>query len=218
LPLSRSLLVALITQTFHDPRPAVDEVPAKHYHPNDDRDIEIPQQSPDIRPVRPERDARVREGKAERKRPQHRVKGESFYVHPDDAGGIGDYRADDRKQPTDEDGTFPVLCKPLLATVKLALAYEHVFAVAFEQRPTAVRADSVGNEGAGEAAERTGKGDAEKGKFPFPDHIPGEAHDDLARQRQAGTLKRHPDENARIAEVLDDGDDEVAERLNDINA
>jgi hypothetical protein len=47
-----------------------------------------------------------------------------------------------------------VLCKPLLASVKLTLAYEHVFAVAFEQRPTAVRADSVGNEGAGEAAER----------------------------------------------------------------
>ena len=59
-------------------------------------------------------------------------KGESLHVHPDDAGGIGDNRADDRKQSTDENGAFPVLCKPLLAAVKLTLAYEHVFAVAFE--------------------------------------------------------------------------------------
>ncbi len=102
-------MFAAFAKTFHDPRPAVDEVPDKHYQPYDDRDIEVPQQSPDMLPVWPERDARVREGKAERKRPQHRIKGESFYVHPDDAGGIGDYRADDRKQPTDKDGTFPVL-------------------------------------------------------------------------------------------------------------
>ena len=102
---SNPLLLASFS--FDDPRSAVDEVPDKHHHPSDDRDIEVPEQSPDILPVRPERDARVREGKTERKRPQHGVKGESFYVHPDDAGGIGDYRADDRKQPTDEDGTFP---------------------------------------------------------------------------------------------------------------
>jgi NAD(P)-dependent dehydrogenase (short-subunit alcohol dehydrogenase family) len=82
----------------------------------------------------------------------------------------------------------------------------------------AVRADFVGNEGAGEAAERTGDGDAQKGKSPFPDDVPGKGHDDLARQRQAGTLKRHPDEYARIAELLYDGDEEVADHLNDVNA
>ena len=48
-----------------------------------------------------------------------------------------------------------------------------------------------------------------EGKSPFPDDVPGEAHDDLARQRQAGALKRHPDEDASIAEPLDDDDDKV---------
>ena len=54
---STLLSVPYVAQPFHDPRSAVDEVPDKHHHPHDDRDIDVPEQSPDILPVGPEHDA-----------------------------------------------------------------------------------------------------------------------------------------------------------------
>jgi hypothetical protein len=92
-------------------------------------------------------------------------------------------------------------------------------AVFLQQVDAAEVADAPGDPGADEVAEHARGDDAEEAEVARGDAGPGEEHDRLARDRQAGGLEQHQHEHRRQAGAADEVgpriDDRVEEEIGD---
>ena len=72
---------------------------------------------------------------------------EANLVHLGNAGGKSDECTDDGEHAADQDGDGAVPCEEVIDAVEIALAEEHVAAVALDHGASAPRADPVGGDG-----------------------------------------------------------------------
>src|SRR6478672_11576142 len=131
--------------------------------------------------------------------------------HLEDSGCDRDERADDRRQPAEEDAEVPPPLEPSFGTVQPARREVEPAAVALEQRPAPVAADRPAYEGAHEIAERPSKSKRDVGtgseadprteqRYPVRGREDSRGdcarvqHHELARRREEG-VDRHQAED-----------------------
>src|SRR4051812_13842755 len=140
--------------------------------------------------------------------------GEAPEGHPGDPGGQRDEGPDDGEHPREEDRRIPVTVEPIVGPVEIApIGVEDP--VPLDELQPAVIPDRVGDPGADQIAQDTGRHDAEQRQRAVVDLEPGEQHGRLARDRDQGALERHQHEDAGITGIPDQIGGEVDQLVGD---
>src|SRR5581483_4553792 len=118
-------------------------------------------------------------------------------------------------ETADEDGDAAVAGEEAVSPIEFVAAEQEIGAVLFDQRAAAVVSNGVSHGGAEIAAQRPRDGDPEQLEAAGVNQVPGERHDDLRGQWNAGRLDGHEGDDAQVSAGGDHGDDEAAKRGND---
>jgi hypothetical protein len=132
--------------------------------------------------------------------------------HLGDARRQRDEGPDDRQHPAPEDGRLAVLAEPAVGGLEV-LGVDVDQPVLLEQLHATVVADAPAHPGADDVAEDAGGDGGEQRHVAVADVEAREQHRRLARDRHAGALERHQDEDPDDADRIDDVDREVHDRV-----
>lgn len=166
-----------------------------------------------LRPVRSQLVSSVGQHVAPRPGAEKCVDVELPEVHAGDTGGKCDEGADHRKQAAEEYGPLPVALEPAVGHLHLAARDQNVFSILQQKRPPAPHAGVIGHNRADVAAERARRGYPEQAESSRIGEVSGEGQNDFRRQRDAGALDGHQQDDAGVAKGCNDRDDKGAEEL-----
>lgn len=139
---------------------------------------------------------------------------ESWKVHLRDTGRKRNERAHHGKHSAEKDGRLSIFGKPAISDIEIMVRDQEIGAKAFRKWSPSPHSHVVGDNRAKYIADCTRQGHTPYRKLPGHHEVPGERHDDFARERDAGTLNRHREENPSIPKPRNAGDDESAQFTN----
>src|SRR5271170_3529155 len=143
----------------------------------------------------------------------------TFIAFPAGLGKTGRERDEGphpREQAADGNSDSAVTREEPLGALQLVAAHKDVAAPALDRGPPAARCNVIGDRRADIAPQRAHRGGADQAEPPGRDEISGERHDHFGRQRNAGRLDRHQNDDTKITGGRNDLDNPGRERRNDL--
>lgn len=132
---------------------------------------------------------------------------ETELVHLRDTGGEGNEGADDGKHSANEDSDRAEASEEVIDEIEVAAAEQKIAAIALDHRSASSRAYPVGRNGAEIRGKRGNGGQDDELELGVGERVARKGHDDFRRDRNAGRLNGHEEDDAKIAAAGDGADE-----------